>query len=136
MMIDTFFVPWKFNFEDTEGLSGVIQGVIVLADSQPLTDTQIQRTLLREMAGLSCTVLDADSEPCSPTRLLHNIERQVGLACATIIDCATCGLTGCRSSPQSAQLNQIVNSLMSPLGFSPPSKQPNTCAADRTAFMR
>lgn len=50
----------------------------MLADSQPLTDTQIQRTLLREMAGLSCTALDADSEPCSPTRLLHNIERQVG----------------------------------------------------------
>lgn len=54
-----------------------LQGGVVLADSQPLTDTQIQCTLLREMAGLSCTVLDADSEPCSPTRLLHNIERQV-----------------------------------------------------------
>lgn len=85
---------------------------LVLAESQPLTDTQIQRTLLREMAGLSCTTLDADSEPCSPTRLLHNIERQ------------------------SAQLNQIVNSLMSPLGFSPPSKQANTCAADKAAFTR
>ncbi|XP_075896124.1 KAT8 regulatory NSL complex subunit 1-like protein isoform X2 [Nelusetta ayraudi] len=87
-------------------------GRVVLAESQPLTDTQIQRTLLREMAGLSCTTLDADSEPCSPTRLLHNIERQ------------------------SAQLNQIVNSLMSPLGFSPPSKQANACAADKVAFTR
>lgn len=55
-----------------------VQGDVVLADSQPLTDTQIQRTLLREMAGLSCTALDADNEPCSPTRLLHNIERQAG----------------------------------------------------------
>ena len=51
---------------------------MVLAESQPLTDTQIQQTLLREMAGLSCTVLDADSEPYSPMRLLHNIEKQVG----------------------------------------------------------
>lgn len=51
---------------------------MVLADSQPLTDTQIQRTLLREMAGLSCTAMDTDNEPCSPTRLLYNIERQVG----------------------------------------------------------
>lgn len=64
-----FLTFWRFN---------PLQGRVVLAESQPLTDTQIQRTLLREMAGLSCTTLDADSEPCSPTRLLHNIERQVG----------------------------------------------------------
>lgn len=50
---------------------------MVLAESQPLTDTQIQQTLLREMAGLSCTAMDTDNEPCSPTRLLYNIERQV-----------------------------------------------------------
>ncbi|KAM3607581.1 uncharacterized protein V6R79_010122 [Siganus canaliculatus] len=78
------------------------KGGVVLADSQPLTDRQIQQTLLREMAGLSCTASDADTEPCSPTRLLHNIEKQ------------------------SAQLSQIVNSLMPPLSFSPLSKQPNT----------
>ncbi|KAM4558841.1 KAT8 regulatory NSL complex subunit 1-like protein [Odontesthes bonariensis] len=78
------------------------KGGVVLADSQPLTDRQIQQTLMREMAGLSCTASDADAEPCSPTRLLHNIERQ------------------------SAQLSQIVNSLMPPLSFSPPSKQPKT----------
>ncbi|XP_035860399.1 KAT8 regulatory NSL complex subunit 1-like protein isoform X1 [Sander lucioperca] len=76
------------------------KGGVVLAKSQPLTDRQIQQTLLREMEGLSCTASDADTEPCSPTRLLHNIERQ------------------------SAQLSQIVNSLMLPLSFSPPSKQP------------
>uniref|UniRef100_A0A3Q1G1M3 KAT8 regulatory NSL complex subunit 1-like protein n=1 Tax=Acanthochromis polyacanthus TaxID=80966 RepID=A0A3Q1G1M3_9TELE len=75
------------------------KGGVVLADSQPLTDRQIQQTLLREMAGLSCTASDADTEPCSPTRLLHNIERQ------------------------SAQLSQMVNSLMPPLSFSPLSKQ-------------
>lgn len=56
----------------------VSQGRVVLADSQPLTDRQIQQTLLKEMAGLSCTASDPDNEPCSPTRLLHNIERQVG----------------------------------------------------------
>lgn len=55
----------------------VFKGGVVLAESQPLTDRQIQQTLLREMAGLSCTASDADTEPCSPTRLLHNIERQV-----------------------------------------------------------
>ncbi|XP_070771370.1 KAT8 regulatory NSL complex subunit 1-like protein [Enoplosus armatus] len=76
------------------------RGGVVLAESQPVTDRQIQHTLLREMAGLSCTASDADTEPCSPTRLLHNIERQ------------------------SAQLSQIVNSLMPPLSFSPLSKQP------------
>ncbi|TNN77425.1 KAT8 regulatory NSL complex subunit 1-like protein [Liparis tanakae] len=54
------------------------KGGVVLAESQPLTDRQIQQTLLSEMAGLSCTASDADMEPCSPTRLLHNIERQVG----------------------------------------------------------
>lgn len=53
------------------------------------------------MAGLSSTAPDADAEPCSPTRLLYNIERQ------------------------SAQLSQIVNSLMPPLSFSPLSKQPS-----------
>ncbi|XP_030614124.1 KAT8 regulatory NSL complex subunit 1-like protein isoform X1 [Archocentrus centrarchus] len=73
---------------------------VVLADSQPLTDRQIQQTLLKEMAGLSYS--DPDNEPYSPTRLLHNIERQ------------------------SAQLSQIVNSLISPLSFSPLSKQPQT----------
>lgn len=56
----------------------VSKGGVVLAESQPLTDRQIQQTLLREMAGLSCTASDADTEHCSPTRLLHNIERQVG----------------------------------------------------------
>ncbi|KAM4731919.1 KAT8 regulatory NSL complex subunit 1-like protein isoform 1-T2 [Anableps anableps] len=77
------------------------KGRVVLAQSQPLTDRQIQQTLMREMAGLSCTSSDADAEPCSPTRLLYNIERQ------------------------SAQLSQIVNSLMLPLSFSPLSKQPS-----------
>ncbi|XP_037345081.2 KAT8 regulatory NSL complex subunit 1-like protein isoform X2 [Pungitius pungitius] len=76
------------------------KGGVVLAEAQPLTDGQIQQTLLREMAGLSCSAPDADAEHCSPTRLLHNIERQ------------------------SAQLSQIVNSLMAPLCFSPLSKQP------------
>lgn len=78
------------------------KGGVVLAESQPMTDRQIQSTLLREMVGLSGTASDADTEPCSPTRLLHNIERQ------------------------SAQLSQIVNSLMHPLSFSPLSKQPNS----------
>ncbi|XP_068590235.1 KAT8 regulatory NSL complex subunit 1-like protein isoform X2 [Cebidichthys violaceus] len=81
------------------------KGGVVLAESQPLTDRQIQQTLLREMAGLS----DADTEPCSPTRLLHNIERQ------------------------SAQLSQIVSSLMPPLSFSPLSKQPHAWK-DQRAF--
>ncbi|XP_067459400.1 KAT8 regulatory NSL complex subunit 1-like protein isoform X1 [Thunnus thynnus] len=83
------------------------KGGVVLAESQPLTDRQIQQALLREMAGLSCTAPDADTEPCSPTRLLHNIERQ------------------------SAQLSQIVNSLMPPLNFSPPSKQAQTWKGKR-----
>ncbi|XP_059199029.1 KAT8 regulatory NSL complex subunit 1-like protein [Centropristis striata] len=83
------------------------KGGVVLADSQPLTDRQIQQSLLREMAGLSCTASDADSEPYSPTRLLHNIERQ------------------------SAQLSQIVNSLMTPLSFSPLSKPHNSWKGKR-----
>ncbi|XP_040914062.1 KAT8 regulatory NSL complex subunit 1-like protein isoform X2 [Toxotes jaculatrix] len=83
------------------------KGGVVLAESQPLTDRQIQQTLLREMAGLSCTASDTDTEPCSPTRLLHNIERQ------------------------SAQLSQIVNSLMPPLSFSPLSKQAQACQSKR-----
>ncbi|XP_044073599.1 KAT8 regulatory NSL complex subunit 1-like protein isoform X2 [Siniperca chuatsi] len=78
------------------------KGGVVLAESQPLTDRWIQHTLLREMAAS-----DADAEPCSPTRLLHNIERQ------------------------SAQLSQIVNSLMPPLSFSPLSKQPHTWKGKR-----
>ncbi|XP_008289047.1 KAT8 regulatory NSL complex subunit 1-like protein [Stegastes partitus] len=84
------------------------KGGIALADSQPLTDRQIQQTLLREMAGLSSTASDADTEPCSPTRLLHNIERQ------------------------SAQLSQMVNSLMPPLSFSPLSKAPQTWKLKRS----
>ncbi|KAM8748547.1 KAT8 regulatory NSL complex subunit 1-like protein isoform 2-T2 [Acanthopagrus schlegelii] len=83
------------------------KGGVVLAESQPLTDRQIQQTLLREMAGLSCTASDADTEPCSPARLLRNIERQ------------------------SAQLSQIVNSLMTPLSFSPLSKPPHTWKGKR-----
>ncbi|XP_042350774.1 KAT8 regulatory NSL complex subunit 1-like protein isoform X2 [Plectropomus leopardus] len=83
------------------------KGGVVLAESQPLTDRQIQQTLLREMAGLSCTASDADTEPCSPTRLLHNIERQ------------------------SAQLSEIVNSLMPPLSLSPLSKQPHSWEGKR-----
>ncbi|XP_046869788.1 KAT8 regulatory NSL complex subunit 1-like protein isoform X2 [Hypomesus transpacificus] len=78
------------------------KGGVVLADSQPLTDRQIQQTLLTETAGLSFTAgghgdLASDTEPSSPTRLLRNIERQ------------------------SAQLTQIVTSLMPPLNLSPSS---------------
>ncbi|XP_029386674.1 KAT8 regulatory NSL complex subunit 1-like protein isoform X3 [Echeneis naucrates] len=83
------------------------KGGVVLAETQPLTDRQIQQTLLWEMAGLSCTASDADTEPCSPTHLLNNIQRQ------------------------SAQLSQIVNSLMPPLSFSPLSKQAQTCKVKR-----
>ncbi|XP_033990458.1 LOW QUALITY PROTEIN: KAT8 regulatory NSL complex subunit 1-like protein [Trematomus bernacchii] len=87
------------------------KGGVVLAESQPLTDRQIQQTLLRELAGLSCTAgSDADNEPCSPTRLLYNIERQ------------------------SAQLSQIVNSLMPPLSFSPLSKQTSHTWRGKKAF--
>ncbi|XP_028847682.1 KAT8 regulatory NSL complex subunit 1-like protein isoform X2 [Denticeps clupeoides] len=75
------------------------KGGVVLAESQPMTDTQIQQTLLTETAGLSFTSgnlpSDLDTEHCSPTRLLWNIQRQ------------------------SAQLTQIVNSLMPPLSLSP-----------------
>nr|XP_020463314.1 KAT8 regulatory NSL complex subunit 1-like protein [Monopterus albus] len=88
-----------------------IYGGVVLAESQPLTDREIQQALLREVAGLSCTGTGSDSEPCSPTRLLRNIERQ------------------------SAQLSQIVNSLMPPLGFSPLSKQAQAWK-DKSTFPR
>ncbi|XP_066497515.1 KAT8 regulatory NSL complex subunit 1-like protein isoform X2 [Hoplias malabaricus] len=74
---------------------------VVLAESQPLTDRQIQQMLLTETAGLALTAgnvtTELDAEPSSPTRLLWNIERQ------------------------SAQLSQIVNSLMAPLSVSPSS---------------
>ncbi|XP_029967845.1 KAT8 regulatory NSL complex subunit 1-like protein isoform X2 [Salarias fasciatus] len=86
------------------------KGGVVLADSQPLTDQQIQQTLMKEITGLSCTGSDADIEACSPTRLLHNIERQ------------------------SAHLNQIVNSLMP--NFSPLSKQPTSWKGKRTSGQR
>ncbi|MCJ8732867.1 hypothetical protein PDJAM_G00216570 [Pangasius djambal] len=78
------------------------KGGVVLAEAQPLTDLQIQQTLLTETAGLTLTAghsrdlnSELDTEPSSPTRLLQNIERQ------------------------SAQLSQIVNSLMAPLSDSP-----------------
>ncbi|XP_041700628.2 KAT8 regulatory NSL complex subunit 1-like protein isoform X2 [Coregonus clupeaformis] len=81
------------------------KGGVVLAESQPLTDRQIQQTLLTETAGLSFRAggsardppSDMENEPSSPTRLLRNIQRQ------------------------SAQLSQIVNSLMPPLNLSPSS---------------
>ncbi|XP_041724522.2 KAT8 regulatory NSL complex subunit 1-like protein isoform X2 [Coregonus clupeaformis] len=81
------------------------KGGVVLADSQPMTDGQIQQTLLTETAGLSFTSRgsardppsDMENEPSSPTRLLRNIQRQ------------------------SVQLSQIVNSLMPPLNLSPSS---------------
>ncbi|XP_028992675.1 KAT8 regulatory NSL complex subunit 1-like protein isoform X3 [Betta splendens] len=72
---------------------------VVLAEPQPHKDRRTPHNPMMEMGGLSCTATDADTEPCSPMRLLHNIERQ------------------------SAQLSQIVNSLMPPLSFSPLSKQ-------------
>ncbi|XP_034042413.1 KAT8 regulatory NSL complex subunit 1-like protein isoform X2 [Thalassophryne amazonica] len=75
---------------------------VVLAECQPLTDRQIQQTLLTDVAGLSCAALDQDNEYCCPALLLQNIERQ------------------------SAELNYIVNSLKSPLSFSPLSKQKQT----------
>lgn len=60
------------------------QGGVVLAEAQPLTDLQIQQTLLTETAGLTLTARqtrdlnsELDTEPSSPTRLLQNIERQV-----------------------------------------------------------
>ncbi|XP_053295864.1 KAT8 regulatory NSL complex subunit 1-like protein isoform X2 [Pleuronectes platessa] len=84
------------------------KGGVVLAASQPLTDRQIQQSLLKEVKGLCCTASDADTETCSPTHLLHSIERQ------------------------SAQLSQIVRSLMPPLSFSPLSKQAATCKDKRS----
>ncbi|XP_077071382.1 KAT8 regulatory NSL complex subunit 1-like protein isoform X1 [Siphateles boraxobius] len=80
------------------------KGHVVLAESQPLTDRQIQHTLWAETMDLSFTAgnmqdlhSDPEMEPSSPTRLLRNIERQ------------------------SAQLTQIVNSLMPSLCASPSS---------------
>ncbi|XP_015214055.2 KAT8 regulatory NSL complex subunit 1-like protein [Lepisosteus oculatus] len=88
------------------------KGKVILADSQPLTDRLIQQMLLTETADLLSTArdnkapaevkdlsseLDFEMEPSSPTHLLRNIERQ------------------------SAQLTEIVNSLMPPLNFSPTS---------------
>ncbi|XP_073711456.1 KAT8 regulatory NSL complex subunit 1-like protein [Misgurnus anguillicaudatus] len=80
------------------------RGRVILAKSQPLTDKQIQHTLWTETLDLSFSAgnlqdfpSDLDMEPSSPTRLLRNIERQ------------------------SAQLTQIVNSLMPPLCPSPSS---------------
>ncbi|KAG7467539.1 hypothetical protein MATL_G00154850 [Megalops atlanticus] len=76
---------------------------VVLAEPQPPTD---RRTPLTDMAGRPCATggshapdpaSDPEMEPSSPTRLLRNIERQ------------------------SAQLTQIVNSLMPPFSFSPSS---------------
>uniref|UniRef100_A0A4W5MKI0 KAT8 regulatory NSL complex subunit 1-like n=1 Tax=Hucho hucho TaxID=62062 RepID=A0A4W5MKI0_9TELE len=86
------------------------KGGVVLADSQPMTDGQIQQTLLTETAGLPFTSRgsardppsDTENEPSSPTRLLRNIQKQ------------------------SAQLSQIVNSLMPPLNLSP-SSSPISC---------
>ncbi|XP_051567030.1 KAT8 regulatory NSL complex subunit 1-like protein isoform X2 [Myxocyprinus asiaticus] len=78
------------------------KGNVVLAESQPLTDKQIQHTLWTETMDLSFTARnvqdlssDVEVEPSSPTHLLRNIERQ------------------------SAQLTEIVSSLMSPLCASP-----------------
>ncbi|KAM9486332.1 KAT8 regulatory NSL complex subunit 1-like protein isoform 2-T2 [Clarias gariepinus] len=69
---------------------------------QHLHSNKIQQTLLTETADLMLTARhphdlnsELDTEPSSPTRLLRNIERQ------------------------SAQLSQIVNSLMAPLSDSP-----------------
>ncbi|XP_051564240.1 KAT8 regulatory NSL complex subunit 1-like protein [Myxocyprinus asiaticus] len=80
------------------------KGHVVLAKSQPLTDRQIQNTLWTETMDLSVTAgniqdfpSDLEMEHSSPTRLLRSIERQ------------------------SAQLTQIVNSLMPPLCASPSS---------------
>ncbi|XP_042620074.1 KAT8 regulatory NSL complex subunit 1-like protein [Cyprinus carpio] len=80
------------------------KGHVILAVSQPLTDRQIQHTLWTETMDLSFTAgnmqdlhSDLEMEPSSPTRLLRNIERQ------------------------SAQLTQIVNSLMPSLCTSPSS---------------
>ncbi|XP_030643479.1 KAT8 regulatory NSL complex subunit 1-like protein [Chanos chanos] len=90
------------------------KGGVVLAESQPLTDRQIQQMLLTETAGLSFTAgnaqglsSDTDMEPSSPTHLLRTIERQ------------------------SAQLSQIVNSLMPPLSLSPSSSPVSKAPSSR-----
>ncbi|XP_036395832.1 KAT8 regulatory NSL complex subunit 1-like protein [Megalops cyprinoides] len=79
------------------------KGGVVLAEPQAPAD---RRMLLTDIAGQSCAgesnyapdpASDPEMEPSSPTRLLRNIERQ------------------------SAQLTQIVNSLMPPFSFSPSS---------------
>ncbi|MGH0120627.1 UNVERIFIED_CONTAM: hypothetical protein FKN15_009992 [Acipenser sinensis] len=88
------------------------KGRVILEDSQPLSDRLIQQMLLTETAGLLNTARDNttpaeiedfslehdfEMEPSSPTHLLRNIERQ------------------------SAQLTEIVSSLIPPLSFSPSS---------------
>ncbi|KAL6484306.1 hypothetical protein MHYP_G00063510 [Metynnis hypsauchen] len=80
------------------------KGSVVLAESRPLTDRQIQQMLLTETAGLALTAgnmhdmtAELDTEPSSPARLLWNIERQ------------------------SAQLSHMVKNLMAPLSVSPSS---------------
>ncbi|XP_051762589.1 KAT8 regulatory NSL complex subunit 1-like protein isoform X2 [Ctenopharyngodon idella] len=90
------------------------KGHVVLAESQPLTDRQIQHTLWTETMDLSYTAgnmrdlhSDLEMEPSSPTRLLRNIERQ------------------------SAQLTQIVNSLMPSLSASPSSSPMSKGPCDR-----
>ncbi|XP_043105633.1 KAT8 regulatory NSL complex subunit 1-like protein isoform X2 [Puntigrus tetrazona] len=96
---------------------------VILAESQPLTDRQIQHTLWTETMDLSFTAgnmqdlnSDLEMEPSSPIRLLRNIERQ------------------------SAQLTQIVNSLVPSLCASPPSspvsKRPCICwrTQQKTAY--
>lgn len=112
---------------------------MVLAEAQPLTDRQIQHTLWTETMDLSFTAgnmqdltSDVDMEPSSPTRLLRNIERQVHC----IVFCHARvykyknppGINPPVSSMlyvflcvQSAQLTQIVNSLMPPFCASPSS---------------
>lgn len=74
-----------FNFLNMCPLH-VLQGHVILAESQPLTDRQIQHTLWTETMDLSFTAgnmqdlhSDLEMEPSSPTRLLRNIERQVNL---------------------------------------------------------
>ncbi|XP_065108134.1 KAT8 regulatory NSL complex subunit 1-like protein isoform X2 [Paramisgurnus dabryanus] len=94
------------------------KGRVILAKSQPLTDRQIQHTLWTETMDLSFSAgnlqdfpSDLDMEPSSPTRLLRNIERQ------------------------SAQLTQIVNSLMPPLCPSP-SSSPVTKEQQKISYSR
>ncbi|KAK1165862.1 KAT8 regulatory NSL complex subunit 1-like protein isoform X1, partial [Acipenser oxyrinchus oxyrinchus] len=88
------------------------KGRVILEDSQPVSDRQIQQMLLTETGGLLNPARDNttpaeiedfslehdfEMEPSSPTHLLRNIERQ------------------------SAQLTEIVSSLIPPLSFSPSS---------------